>query len=247
MAAAAKNRSAQEPNFTAFVDRELALSHLQVRVQSECFIFEVLDDLDQVQAQLLQGSHLGQGHPGDAWEACPHFGVIWPSAIALTSYLIDCGAEAIDGKSVLELGCGLGLPSMLSGRLGAKRVVASDKHPLVPVFLARNALRNHVSVEYLNLDWRQCGAKQSKLFGRFDFVIGSDLLYEPWQPGFLAGILPSLLKSGGEALIADPGRKFVDQFVVLTEAQGYKVELADLRLVNHGNENRDVLILRLRI
>lgn len=47
----------------------------------------------------------------------------------------------IAGKRVLEIGCGIGLASLVLQRRGAI-VVASDMHPQTEPFLAYNAARN---------------------------------------------------------------------------------------------------------
>jgi hypothetical protein len=54
--------------------------------------------------------------------------------------------------------------------------------------------------------------------------------------------LPQLLNESGRALIADPGRRYVDAFVALVEAGGCRCELLALRRVPHA----EVLILEVR-
>ena len=50
----------------------------------------------------------------------PYFGTVWPSALALTGFLQqEKIAKQIPGKQIMELGCGLALPSMVCSRLGA--------------------------------------------------------------------------------------------------------------------------------
>lgn len=189
----------------------------------------------------------------DAVQACPHFGVVWPSALGLGEHL--AGLLRTRSKSyrapadVLELGSGLAIPSLVARTLGARRVVASDRHPAVSRLLAENVSRNGLrDIEYQDLDWRRGGRDPESLsgLGRFDLVIGSDLLYEPWQPGALAAVLPYLLKPEGEALIADPGRRYVDAFVRLAEATGFRCDLDAIRTVAHGSGPVDVLVVAVR-
>ena len=74
---------------------------------------------------------------------CPYFGVPWPAGLALAK-LIDEEAEKWRGREVLEIGCGLALPSLVLSRAGAL-VTATDLHPDVPHFLDRNQIgRAHV-------------------------------------------------------------------------------------------------------
>src|SRR6185295_10916368 len=118
-------------------------------------------------------------------DLCPYFGVVWPAARALAEELARRG-EALAGKTVLELGCGLALPALVAVKLGA-RVTATDLHPDVPAFLARNLALNELApdaLEYLELDWRTCD-----LARRFDYVVGSDILYEAGHPAPVARAL----------------------------------------------------------
>lgn len=173
--------------------------------------------------------------------AADHFGVVWPAALALCEHLQAILPARQRPLDVLELGCGLALPSLVARKLGARRVVATDRHPLVPEFLGRNAAANGVAgVEYRTLDWRKLDDRD---LGKFDLVIGSDLLYEAWQPGFLAHLLPRLLRPGGQGVVADPGRRYVDDFVRLVEGAGGHCDLSDLRRVPQGERLVDVLIV----
>ena len=55
--------------------------------------------------------------------------VVWGPALALSQYMTEKQspvANWIQGKKVLELGCGVGLPSMVAHRLGADAVLATD-------------------------------------------------------------------------------------------------------------------------
>src|SRR3546814_11473376 len=77
----------------------------------------------------------------------------------------------VAGKRILELGCGLGLASLVLRRRGAD-VVASDYHPLAETFLAYNAAPNELpAVPYRTLRW----AQPNDSLGRFDQTIGSDI------------------------------------------------------------------------
>ncbi len=225
----------------ARLESGLARRNERVRVAGFDWALETLDDLDAVIDQLVARLPAGKDGQTAVPEVCPHFGVLWPAALALAEHLAARGALA--GLAVVELGCGLGLPSMLARRLGARRVVATDRHPLVPLFLARNAAANGIEgLEYRALDWRLPAAD----LGEFDLVIGSDLLYEPWQPGFLASLLGRLVAPGGEAVIADPGRRYVDAFVTLLEAGGFRCDLGAVRPIRNGGRTVEVLVVEAR-
>lgn len=193
------------------------------------YIIEALDELDAV-------------------AACPHFGVMWPSAVGLCEHLTAKLPHVTYPYDVLELGCGLALPSLVARRLGARSVVATDRHAAVMRLLTRNVQNNGLDgIEYRNLDWRRgTNEGQPTGLGKYDFVFGSDLLYEPWQPGALASVLPLLLKETGEAWIADPGRRYLDEFVRILEAAGFRCELDAIRTIKQGSGTVDILLLSVR-
>jgi len=142
-------------------------------------------------------------------ELCPYFGTVWPSARALAQTLFERRQEIAE-KRVLELGCGLAIPSLVAAKLGAQ-VVATDFHPEVPRFLKSNLELNQVSsVRYERIDW----SKGFPDLGNFDWVIGSDVLYERQHAMLLAGVIDHYLSRGkGRAIIADPARPYLQPFV----------------------------------
>src|SRR3954468_16537412 len=67
---------------------------------------------------------------------------LWPSAIVLPRHI---AARALRGARVLELGCGLGLPS-LAVALAGGRPLATDWAPDALAAVERNAARNGLAV-----------------------------------------------------------------------------------------------------
>jgi predicted nicotinamide N-methyase len=142
------------------------------------------------------------------------FGHVWPCGRLLAETV--AGYE-IDGRRILEVGCGLGLASLVLTRRGAD-ITASDCHPLAEVFLAYNSALNALpAVRYRMLPW---GVGNDTL-GRFDLIIGSDVLYERGQAGLLAALLQRHAQPACEVLIADPGRGNSGAFTRALAAQGY--------------------------
>jgi predicted nicotinamide N-methyase len=143
---------------------------------------------------------------------CPYFGVPWQAGISLARKLaID--AKKWRGREVLELGCGLALPSMVLARDGAI-VTATDLHPDVPVFLERNKSRNHLlGPDFLFLDWRL-----NRSLPPAELVFGSDIVYDRQQPEQLVEFLRNF-PSWREAVFTDPGRPHWDHFVDLMKRE----------------------------
>ena len=142
----------------------------------------------------------------------PYWAVLWRSGVALAEKL-DRGG--LDGRRVVELGCGLGLPSLAAARAGAK-VLATDIDPDALRLLERNAHANDLELETAAVDW----AKPESLIerGPFDLVVAADLLYEDTAVDHLRSLMPKLAK---QALLADPGRPAGD---ALLDRLGHSVE-----------------------
>lgn len=112
----------------------------------------------------------------------PLFGVIWPSSLVLANHMLDYD---IAGKRILEVGCGMALSSLLLNHRHAD-ITATDYHPTVEYFLDRNTLLNSSKeIAFERLDWAQVNSG----LGRFDMIIGSDLLYEDQHVSTLAAFI----------------------------------------------------------
>lgn len=144
------------------------------------------------------------------------FGQLWPSGRLL--------AQAMDradvaGKRVLEIGCGIGLPSLVLQRRGAI-VVASDMHPLAEAFLAYNAALNDLpALHYRQLRW---GFPLPAL-GDFDMLIASDVLYERGHAELLSNVVARHAREDCELVITDPGRGHSAELTRRLAVQGFEV------------------------
>ncbi|NBU20451.1 methyltransferase domain-containing protein [bacterium] len=198
-----------------------------------------LKDLDQAIDQVFDYLQ-AQGNAELLEELCPYFGVIWPAARGLCHHLQSIGRECLSQKRILEIGCGLALPSLLAAQLGAM-VVATDCHPEVPRLLDVNMRENHLStIQYVSLNWEKDDV--SSLEGQFDFIMGSDILYEQRFPKSLSHSLKNLLAPEGEILISDPGRPYLQPFADEMKKLGFSSQ-AHIYTVEHSPEMKDVFVL----
>ena len=140
----------------------------------------------------------------------PLFGLVWPSSIYLAQRLAQ--RPVTPGERILELGCGLALPTLVGRRLGA-RITASDRHPMARLFLETNARLNDISpVKYRHGQWGEereiclddTGAEL--LSARYDFILGSDLLYDRNAPAEVAEFIDEHAQPEAEVWIIDPDR-----------------------------------------
>jgi predicted nicotinamide N-methyase len=159
----------------------------------------------------------------------PYWAVLWRSGVALARELD--GVE-LGGMRVVELGCGLAVPSIAAARGGAE-VLATDSDTEALPLVAQNAAANDVQVETAAVDW----AEPDELIGRgpFDVVLAADVLYERASVALLLSLLPRL---GPTAWLADPGRPAAAAFLeqagsrwsVETRVRGV-VQIHHLRLI----------------
>lgn len=155
-------------------------------------------------------------HAFEDEEFLPYWAELWPSGVALARAL---DGRALRGVPVLELGCGLGLPSIVAARAGG-RVLATDWSGAALDLLRDNAVRNGVELELLRADWTRPDALLAR--GPYPLVLAADVLYERRNVTPLLDLLPRLVADGGEIWLADPGRAIADTFLALVDAEGWR-------------------------
>ena len=191
-----------------------------------------LELLDVVaRRQELGGETVLYVRPAD-WEALreaealarrpvPWWARAWPSGRALAAALF--AGPALTGRRVIELGCGLALPSIVAARRGAD-VLATDGAPDAVAFAAHALALNGVLGEVAQADWAEHGDVLAAR-GPFDLVLAADVLYTRPNVETALGLLPRLLAPGGEIRLADPGRAGARDFLAAVRA-GFSVDTA---------------------
>ena len=147
--------------------------------------------------QPQEASELPDAGPVEWAPIAPYWSVLWRSGVALARAL---DGVSLDGTRVVELGCGLGVPSIVAARAGAG-VLATDSSAEALELVARNAQANGVRVETAAVDW----GSPDELVSRapFDSVFAADVLYEEANVAPLLSLVPRLAPL---AWVADPGR-----------------------------------------
>lgn len=173
-------------------------------------------------------------------ERIPYWAELWPSARALARHLME--APLPRGR-VLELGCGLALPSLaLLGR--GVDVLATDYYGDALLFARANARRNGLpDLATSWLDWRTPPAD----LGRFATVVAADVLYEERNLAPLGAALAALLADGGEALLADPDRRHLPAFVAAMRAAGWQVSECARNASTQAGAARPTTVVVLRL
>jgi len=145
----------------------------------------------------------------------PIFGVLWPSSLVLACHLSNYD---IGSRKVLEIGCGIALSSLVLNKLGVD-ITATDHHPDAKTFLDRNsALNGDALIPYERTGW----ADNNDSLGRFDLIIGSDLLYEDEHIDLLSDFIQAHSNPKCEVIIVDPGRGRKNKFATKLLKLGYR-------------------------
>lgn len=139
----------------------------------------------------------------DADEHIPYWTELWPSSIALCSWLSERRDE-IAGRSCLDLGCGLGLTALAAASLGA-HVTAVDYEFDALHYARVNAAANGISPEpvWLAMDWRHPALRE----GSMDRIWGGDIMYETRFVAPVLSLFSHCLAPGGKAWVAEPAGK----------------------------------------
>jgi predicted nicotinamide N-methyase len=124
----------------------------------------------------------------DAHGELPYWAELWPSAVALARTL---RSRQLGGKRVIELGCGLALPSIVAALQGA-RVLATDLQPDALDAARLNAEANGVELELMTLDWRVLEPIAERV--PFDLVLCADVLYEDHMVDSLLAVVTARYK-----------------------------------------------------
>jgi predicted nicotinamide N-methyase len=150
-------------------------------------------------------------------EFLPYWAELWTSAVALAD---DVARRSLRTAPVLELGCGLGLPSIAAALAGG-RVLATDWSLDAVRATAANAALNGAAVETAQVAWSAPELVLERAPWRY--VLASDVLYEPRNVDWLIDLLPRLVNKTGRILLADPGRRPADDFLARARAGPWHV------------------------
>jgi predicted nicotinamide N-methyase len=181
----------------------------------------VLDELDLVEETVVLGERdltILRPRDGEALldeeafatrdEYLPYWVELWPSGLALARAM---HGRSLRGARVLELGCGLALPSIAAALAGG-RVLATDWSAHAVAVATENARRNGLELDADVVSWYAPDDLVER--GPWDIVLAADVLYEARNVPVLAELLPRLVGARGEVWLADPGRAAAESFFV---------------------------------
>ena len=157
--------------------------------------------------------------------------VVWPSGFALSRLIAHC-PSIVDGKDVLELGCGLGAAAAAACKYSRPNHVAvtdKDKSALALAYASCVQLqRSRASVSRCVMDWKDPSSWPAQ---DYNVLLAADVLYDRASILPLVSVLQHYLCGGSDseklkrAIIVDPiGQVNRDAFVFAAFKAGMEVE-----------------------
>jgi ETFB lysine methyltransferase len=172
-------------------------------------------------------------------ERMPYWADIWPSARVLAAHIAQLPGT---GRRLLELGCGAGLVATMAVLTGYD-VCATDYYDDALRFTRLNVAQlTGKELDTRLVDWRKLPTD----LGRFDLVVGSDVLYERAYGKLVARAIDVTLKRDGEAIIADPGRIAAEEFMRDARERGLHVVAREEVPFVEGPIRQTIRLYRLR-
>lgn len=132
---------------------------------------------------------------GLSLENFPYWAMVWDAALVLADFLVKQKPQP--GQRILELGAGLGFAGLCAAARGHEVTLtdnSADSLAFARLSIHHNHL-NNVRAEYL--DWTA-----PALDGKFDWIVGSDILYETKHFEPVRQVLGRYLKPGGKIYLA---------------------------------------------
>ena len=178
---------------------------------------------------------VASGSIGDPLRDLPLWAKVWPSSFVLAKFLKRFVGQ---GKSLLELGAGMGVCSLIAANYGMDKITATDISEDALDFARANVLKNGLEsrIDIKGLDVSSPGIDPRFPVG-FDIIVASELLYLDDLHRPIMKFLQRHLAPGGSAVFCSDLSRAKPRFKKLAE-KNFSVREGKVG-VKSANENGD--------
>ncbi len=211
-------------------DITLHFQHIPIRLT-------LIDNIDELFNALIEK---GETHPDFVDQRIPYWAELWASAVAMSAYLVENQQLIPPSVKTTEIGCGLGLPSIVAGKLGAE-VCLTDYDTDALNFAKMNWEQNlpNKMARFQQLDWRNFDPSPMNRDASTvsaDLLLASDVAYEERAFEPLLAAFKQLLKPNGTLLITEPNRAMFQPFLTRLNTEGYAAKHSERKVTLKEHE-----------
>ncbi|MDO8996481.1 MAG: methyltransferase domain-containing protein [Sediminibacterium sp.] len=152
----------------------------------------------------------------------PFWAKVWPSAIALSSFLQQ-NIGLVNNKSVLEIGAGIGLPSFSVAQYAADLVITDYAANAVELMHKNIEHTGFKNIKAIVADWNLF---PSSIVA--EVVLLSDTNYAPSEFASLFKLIQDFIHKGATIIIASPERITASPFIEQLDLYITQKELFDI-------------------
>lgn len=164
----------------------------------------------------------------------PLWAKIWPASLVLGRFLRKFEPQ---GKTMLEIGAGMGACGLIAARHGFKSIICADNNRDALNFAAanilRNSLENIVSTRYLDLENPRPGDDC-----RFDVIAASEMLYLDDLHRPLIKFVERRLAAGGRAFFCSDLARARSRFKKMAAAR-FKITDGNIGVKSRDEEGQE--------
>jgi predicted nicotinamide N-methyase len=160
----------------------------------------------------------------DPEQNLPYWAELWPSGVALAAKIV-CDPAIVQGRRVLELGCGLGVTAVAALGAGADLLVTDYSLEALALCSLNTLDQVGIQPQTLRVNWRNTDmTMRGTVAGTFPVVLAADVLYESRDVEPLLSLVERVVAPSGELWLAEPGRPPAARFLQLIGARGWTDE-----------------------
>jgi predicted nicotinamide N-methyase len=178
---------------------------------------EITLDLPADPEALLQEA-LDREATGSA-DGDPYWGVLWAASSQTAELLLRHPRPRL--LKAMDVGCGVGLAGIAGLMAGLDMTFADHSSEAVRMAVMNASRNGFPNAKGSVFDW------QTPPNDRYEFIFGSDILYDPCAHLPLLQTLQCMLTENGTVWIGDSGRASVPMFVDKALQRGWNIMLRD--------------------